>query len=79
MLTLASGGVWGRYFWHEDHNLEHQAAFLIVTLLAVPFIIILSLAANDSVLPGAAGAPPLGPQGEMVESVCCFVHTQQEL
>ena len=64
VLTIVNAGVWIRHYWREDYNLEHQAAFLVVTVLAVPFIIVLSLAANDAVLPGAAGAPPLGPPGE---------------
>ena len=45
------------HFYYDTHvHLEHACGFLLVTTWLTPFALLLSLSANDSVLPGA-GAP----------------------
>ena len=61
-LTLASAAAWGRHFWQSQHSVEQCLAVFVVLVLVVPFILLLSLAANESVLPGVPGSAP--PKGE---------------
>lgn len=54
---LCSLGLWARHYWHTYYTIEYVAAFLLVTTLLLPFILFLSMAGEQAVLPGAGGFP----------------------
>ena len=52
---VLSNALWGVYFWRDSwHSLEYIFGFLFITTWLVPFSLFLSVAANESVLPGGA-------------------------
>lgn len=52
---MLSNALWGVYFWRDSwHSLEYIFGFLFITTWLVPFSLFLSVAANESVLPGGA-------------------------
>ena len=54
---VLSNALWGVYFWRDSwHSLEYIFGFLFITTWLVPFSLFLSVAANESVLPGGANA-----------------------
>ena len=54
---ILSNALWGVYFWRDSwHSLEYIFGFLFITTWLVPFSLFLSVAANESVLPGGANA-----------------------
>ena len=55
--------LWIRHFLASYETLEEVMGFLMVTVWLVPFGLLLSLAANEFVLPGAPGTGPAGGQG----------------
>ncbi len=56
-LFILSNALWGVYFWRDSwHSLEYIFGFLFITTWLVPFSLFLSVAANESVLPGGANA-----------------------
>ena len=55
--------LWIRHFLASYETLEEIMGFLMVTVWLVPFGLLLSLAANEFVLPGAPGTGPAGGQG----------------
>lgn len=59
-MLVASHVVWIRFFFSRAHvSLEWALGFLLIMLWLVPFAFFISLAANESVLPGA-GVGSLG-------------------
>lgn len=54
---VLSNLLWGMHFWRDSwHSLEYIFGFLFLTTWIVPFSLFLSVAANESVLPGGANA-----------------------
>lgn len=54
---ILSNALWGVHFWRDSwHSLEYIFGFLFLTSWIVPFSLFLSVAANESVLPGGANA-----------------------
>ncbi|KAK9812341.1 hypothetical protein WJX73_003811 [Symbiochloris irregularis] len=57
-LLLAAQGMWARHFYLHHRSIEFAAGFCLVTVWLVPCVFLLSLSANESVLPGAPGNLP---------------------
>ena len=54
---ILSNVLWGLHFWRDSwRSLEYIFGFLFLTTWIVPFSLFLSVAANESVLPGGANA-----------------------
>ena len=47
--------LWLRHYYPTHFTAEYIGAFLLVTTWTVPFLLFLSLAGDQAVLPGAAG------------------------
>lgn len=60
VATIAATGLWMSHFWNSWHTLEYVIGFILMTTWLTPLLLVLSLAANDNILPGAeAGSPSL--------------------
>ena len=56
---LVSHFLWVRHFFaHTGASLEYVLAFMLGVCWLVPFVLFISLAANESVLPGGQGGTP---------------------
>lgn len=54
---LCNTGAWVFHYWHSRYTTEYIAAFLLITTWLVPFALSLSLAGEQTSLPGAGGYP----------------------
>ena len=54
---LVNVGLWCRYYYRSFYTIEYIGAFVLVTTVLVPFILFLSMAGEQAVLPGAGGYP----------------------
>ncbi|GAB4823965.1 hypothetical protein N2152v2_011011 [Parachlorella kessleri] len=54
---LANVGLWCRYYYRSFYTIEYIGAFVLVTTVLVPFVLFLSMAGEQAVLPGAGGYP----------------------
>eukprot|EP00890_Picochlorum_soloecismus_P004883 jgi/Picsp_1/5396/NSC_02756-R1_protein len=54
---ICNTGAWVFYYWHSRYTTEYIAAFLLITTWLVPFTLSLSLAGEQTSLPGAGGYP----------------------
>lgn len=59
-LVVLSHIVWSRFFAYDYQRpyltLEYVIGFFLIMVWLIPFAYFISLAANESVLPGAGGA-----------------------
>ena len=63
-LCALSHWLWAEHFWqHTYASAEFVAGFFAVAVWAVPFGLLLSMSANDGVLPSGGGAPRPREQG----------------
>lgn len=76
-LLVASQSLWIRHFWLSLHSVEFAAGFCLVAVWIVPFMLSLSLAANDSVLPGGPGTLPPASGGGSCHSLPCISYTSR--
>lgn len=54
---ICNTGAWVYHYWHSRYTTEYIAAFLLITTWLVPFTLSLSLAGEQTSLPGAGGYP----------------------
>ncbi|KAG2441356.1 hypothetical protein HYH02_009948 [Chlamydomonas schloesseri] len=59
-MTLWAHGMWMKYHMSTFHHISVVLGFFLVVVWVVPFMILISLAANDNVLPGVASGMPAG-------------------
>lgn len=59
-LLLSSQGLWLRHFWPSPYSAARILGFCLVVVWLVPLTVLLSLSANESVLPGGPGSVPVG-------------------
>ncbi|PNW87437.1 hypothetical protein CHLRE_02g145550v5 [Chlamydomonas reinhardtii] len=57
-MTLWAHGMWMKYHMSTFHHISVVLGFFLVVVWLVPFMILISLAANDNVLPGVASGMP---------------------
>ncbi|KAG2437210.1 hypothetical protein HXX76_005873 [Chlamydomonas incerta] len=59
-MTLWAHGMWMKYHMTTFHHISVVLGFFLIVVWLIPFMILISLAANDNVLPGAASGMPTG-------------------
>eukprot|EP00887_Chlorella_sp_A99_P005370 scaffold1.g5370.t1 len=59
-LFVVSNVLWIRHYWDSHYTAEYIGAFLLVTTWTVPFLLFVSLAGDQAVLPGAQGEAAKG-------------------
>ena len=71
-LLLSSQGLWLRHFWPSPYSAARILGFCLVVVWLVPLTVLLSLSANESVLPGGPGSVPVGSgsAGSQSEHAC---------
>jgi hypothetical protein len=55
--SLISSFFWLRHYWSTYYTVEYIVAFMLATTWALPAAFFLSMAGDQSVLPGAGGFP----------------------
>lgn len=58
LCTVVSHVMWMRYHLNTLHGLLLVLGFFLLVVWLVPFMVLISLAANDNVLPGVASGMP---------------------
>ncbi|KAG2499603.1 hypothetical protein HYH03_002544 [Edaphochlamys debaryana] len=63
VLTVASHVMWMRYHMSTFHHISVVLGFFLLVVWLIPFMILISLAANENALPGASSGMPLSMVG----------------